>query len=501
MTVVYIQAMRVLCHSLQLNKMDVHHRISMNSTCSWLSFKLSGCTEPVVRLHIKCELGISHMMVVVNNKQGSLENLLFLKAGNDLEQFVLAQDTVQVFGLKIDTGQSSSRYPLATSYAVETSHKIVISPATLTQEVYLRCGMLFSLPDHMTHVLGDSQDDLEMEVEHKPPLTYSLKPTGPSDSEAGLCVVFCERSQKEYVVLSSQPISAGIPLLPVRQSRNIYRVKVMGLKGSRVISTRHGRVVGGVYTPRCASDIMTIKTCNTKEDLQRLLYKAEIFCSKNQQNPSKYNVKKFYRNKSESYFDDIMSNRNGVMEKYIKDNNGDPYCPINNEICGLFFSGSKHRKKIPNFSYFGNRRFFIPVEELFTSDTRMFFSDFYCHKQTHYVTAVLTKRGSVEDTFCEERLPELDLQSNPFFTTRDDYILGKTFTMTSVNRFHVEFLYTEDIDISEMMAKYGKDKMFKRVPTRGRGSSKKEGIPKKLNCPDCSFDKRFEHEDLTQWWF
>ncbi|XP_046549418.1 uncharacterized protein LOC124259339 [Haliotis rubra] len=493
--------MRNFGHLLQLNKMEGHHRVSMNSTYSWFSFKIYGYADPVLRLHIKCGEDISHVMVAVNKRQGSLKHLLLLEAGNNLEQSVLALDTVQVFGLKIDTGQSSSRYPFATSYTVETSHDVAFPSTKVTQEVDLSCGTWSSTTDHITHLLGDTQDDLEMEVEHKPPLTYSLKPTGPSDSEAGLCVVFCERSQKEYVVMSSTPISAGIPLLPVCQSRNNYRVKVMGLKGSRVISTEHWRVVGGAYTPSGGSDIITIKTCNTKEDLQRLLCKAKTFCSKNLQNPSKYNVKKFYRNKPETYFDDIMANTDGVMEKYLKDNNGDPYCPINNKICGLFFSGSKHKKKIPNFSFFGNKRLFIPVEEMFTSDTRMYFSDFYCHKETHYVTAVLTKRGSAEDTFCEERLIELDLQSNPFFTTRDDPFLGKTFTMTSVSKFHVEFLYTEDVDISALMDKYGKDKVFKRVHIRGRGRSKKEGIPKKLDCPDCCFDSVSEHEDLTPGWF
>ncbi|XP_071113014.1 uncharacterized protein [Haliotis cracherodii] len=499
--------------------MEEHRRVSMffqNSSESWISLKTNKYSRPVLRVHIKCGKDISHVMLAVNNRQGSLKHLFFLKAGNDMERSVPDLDTVQVFGLKIDTGQSSDRYPFATSYTVETTRKLVISPTYQTQELDLSCG--FSSLGHVMHLLGETQDRLEMEVEHKPPLDYSLKPTGPSDSEAGLCVVFCERSQKEYVVMSSALVSASIPLLPVSKSRTNYKVKVVGLKGSSVDPTGQRSAVCQDYTPTGGSDTITVKTCNTKADLQHLLDKAKTFCSKNLQTPGRYNVTKFYRNKPESYYDNIMSNRAGVMEKYLKDNNGDPYCPINNKINGLFFSGSKNKKKIPYFSFFGNRRLFIPVEELFTSDTRMYFSDFYCHKDTHYVTVVVTKMGSAEDRFCEERLIEQDLQANPFFTVREDTTLTsqfvscsrnledilrgysgrsmssqkdvpKTFTMVSVNKFHVEFLYTEDIDIRGLQSRCGEDKVyFKYVRAMGRGRSKKEGIPKKLDCPDCSFD-------------
>ncbi|XP_071113262.1 uncharacterized protein [Haliotis cracherodii] len=491
--------------------MEEHRRVSMffqNSSESWISLKTNKYSRPVLRVHIKCGTGISHVMLAVNNRQGALKYLFVLKAGKDMERTVPDLDTVQVFGLKIDTGQSSDRHPFATSYTVETTRKLVISPTYQTQELDLSCG--FSL-GHVMHLLGETQDQLEMEVEHKPPLDYSLKPTGPSDSEAGLCVVLCERSQKEYVVMSSAPVSASIPLLPVSKSRTNYKVKVVGLKGSSVDPTGQRSAVCQDYTPTGGSDTITVKTCNTKADLQHLLDKAKTFCSKNLQTQGRYNVTKFYRNKPESYYDNIMSNRAGVMEKYLKDNNGDPYCPINNKINGLFFSGSKNKKKIPYFSLFGNKRLFIPVEELFTSDTRMYFSDFYCHKDTHYVTVVVTKMGSAEDRFCEGRLIEMDLKDNPFFTVREDTLsqivscsqnrgysgssmssqkdVPKTFTMVSVKKFHVEFLYTEDIDIRGLQSRCGEDKVyFKYVHTMGRGRSKKEGIPKKLDCPDCSFD-------------
>ncbi|XP_046332200.2 uncharacterized protein LOC124115314 isoform X2 [Haliotis rufescens] len=452
--------------------------------------------------------------------------------------------TGAITDLKDNPATGAVTDPMVASYTVEAFERISIpqsgEPEERVRVLDLAGGNHFGFLT-MKDLLK-SQEVLEMEVEHKPPLDYSLKPTGPSDSEAGLCVVFCERSQKEYVVMSSAPVSAGIPLLPVCRSRTNYKVRAIGLTNNKGHTFRQLSPVCQQNTPCGSSNIIPIKTYMSKEDLAKLQEKAETYCRNHALTPKKYPITQMYRNKPISYFNGIMYNKNGVMEKYLKDNNGDPYSAINNKISGLFFSGSFDTRETnppqrpPNFSYFGEIRLFVPAEELFTSDIRMYFADFFCHYKVHYVTVVLTKTGSDDDKFCEERLIELDLQTNPFFTvtenvphrrnempvspnsdensvSRDDShpaseepsstetpmarpaspsytiqeVVQKTFTMTSVNKFHVEFLYTEDVDIKGLTEKCGGDKVYRRtVLVRGNGRSLPEGIPKKASCGTCN---------------
>ncbi|XP_067676607.1 uncharacterized protein [Haliotis asinina] len=573
---------------------------------SVISFKTSETSPAVLKLNITWGDN-THVVVAVNNQYNHLERILllekcefynFLWSGFSKSQL----NSVLVWGLTDNPGTAAVNGPINDPmlelYNVGTSRKVSVpqfgEPEERIHDIDIAGENIFCSSHRMIDSMN-TQDDLMMEVEHKPPLTYSLKPTGPSESEAGLCVVFCEKSQKEYVVLSSQPISAGIPLLPICQSRTKYKVKALGLTNNKGHTFRQPSRVCEQNTPSGSSRIMDIKTCMSKEDLGKLLEKAERYCRDNALSPRKYAITQMYRNKPASYFDNIMYNRNGVMEKYMKDNNGDPYSAINHKISGLFFSGSFDTRETnppqrpPNFSYFGESRLFIPAEVLFTSDTRMYFADFFCHNKVHYVTAVVTKIGSEEDRFCEDRLIELDLKSNPFFTVIEDISyrrnetpilansvnsdnhhpasqdlsppetsgasqisppetpgasqisppetpvtsqvstpetpvasqisppetpgasqisppetpvaspafssytsqedIKKTFMMTSVNRFHTEFLYTEDVDIKGLTNKYGVNKVYRRVvKTRGKGHSFQDGIPKKAYCGICNLE-------------
>ncbi|XP_046558133.1 uncharacterized protein LOC124267266 isoform X2 [Haliotis rubra] len=525
---------------------------------SVISFKTSETSPAVLKLNITWGDN-THIVVAVTNQNNYLERILllekcefynFLWSGFSKSQL----NSVLVWGLKDNPATGAGANPLLASYTVGTSRKVSVpqsgEPEERIHDLDLAGEYLFWSSHRMTDLMK-TQDHLEMEVEHEPPLTYSLRPTGPSYSEAGLCVVYCERSQKEFVVMSSTPISTGIPLLPVCQSRNNYRVKVIGLTNNKGHTFRQPSRICEQNTPCGSSSIIDIKTCMSKDDLAKLLEKAERYCRDNALIPRKYPITQMYRNKPASYFDNIMSNRNGVMEKYLKDNNGDPYSAINHKISGLFFSGSFDTRETnppqrpPNFSFFGGSRLFLPAEVLFSSDTRMYFADFFCHKTVHYVTAVVTMRGSEEDRFCEGRLIELDLKDNPFFTVTENISyrrnetsvfpnsvssderhpasqdlsssetpvaspasssetpvaspdspsytiqkdVEKTFMMTSVNSFHTEFLFTEDVDIKGLTNKYGENKVYRRVvQTRGKGHSFQDGIPKKAYCGICNLE-------------
>ncbi|XP_067675037.1 uncharacterized protein [Haliotis asinina] len=518
-----------------------------NSYKSTLQFRDTKADPPRLKLNIKWR-DMSHVLVNVSDKHGQMKQLLLLERSktNALiwsgfsisEQFV-----VQVYGLKESTPTIPSRHPPTTVYSVEAGKKVVLSCVSglqVREDVDLRGGQHYYFRDKLIDILK-TEGKLMMKVEekphlgtqtgHRPPVEYVLQPTVSSRSAAHMCVIVCERSQKEYVIMSSHPVRTTIPLLPICESRTNYKVKAIQLNDCQVYTSDQPSPVFYSYTPHKSTEMFPIRTCMSKEELQELQNRAENFCRFNSRYPGKYNITQFYRNKRKHYYANIMSNRGGVMEKYIKDNNGDPYSAINHKINGLFFSGSLDTRTMnpPDFSYFGDTRLFIPAEVLFTSDTRMYFADFFCHNKVHYVTAVLTKRSSEEDRFCEDRLIELDLKDNPFFIIKEhteraahrlDQLAGlsssfqslsmshgyagsyarhispynmyshqnvvrKTFTMVSVNRFHVEFLYTEDVDIKGLTERCGQGNVYFRQ-VRGLGVSKVDGIPKNPHCPICN---------------
>ena len=67
-----------------------------------------------------------------------------------------------------------------------------------------------------------------------------------------------------------------------------------------------------------------------KSELKRLMVKAEQYIS------NCLPVRFAYRNKPCAYFQKIMYESHGIMEVYLKDNNGDPGSPINGKIKGRF---------------------------------------------------------------------------------------------------------------------------------------------------------------------
>ena len=73
-----------------------------------------------------------------------------------------------------------------------------------------------------------------------------------------------------------------------------------------------------------------------KWELKMLMNKAEDF-ELSETNGEKLPVVYAYRNKPHDYFENIKKNRMNIMEVYIKDNNGDPGCPINGKIEWVVF--------------------------------------------------------------------------------------------------------------------------------------------------------------------
>lgn len=98
----------------------------------------------------------------------------------------------------------------------------------------------------------------------------------------------------------------------------------------------------------------------TKTEIQKLMNLSIKFVKRT--NNRFGLIKYFYRNKSIEYYTRILHGNYGIMEKYMKDNNGDRYSIINKNLEGLFFSALLESKTLqpPPSSVFGTRRMLRP---------------------------------------------------------------------------------------------------------------------------------------------
>uniref|UniRef100_A0A914CGC7 Phytanoyl-CoA hydroxylase-interacting protein-like C-terminal domain-containing protein n=1 Tax=Acrobeloides nanus TaxID=290746 RepID=A0A914CGC7_9BILA len=249
-------------------------------------------------------------------------------------------------------------------------------------------------------------------------------------------------------------------------------------------SHRIKTVPGNQYTVRLtisdhndkvlATGSTEFKATFSHEEIEKLHARAVDFTG-NILYPFRY----LYRCKPKCYWDDIHFRTQGVMEVYIKDNNGQAASPINGEIHGLFFSAKLAPDgTLPNTSPFGDVRMILPAMSLLDpARINMYFADFYCNRVTHYVTIVITQRGSKTDRFCKEKLRPLNHETNHFLRVIHD---PKTqYLEFFVNRnVWVEIYYTENIPLH-----WG---AFDTIMPVGAGTSKIGGLPHNKACTSCN---------------
>ncbi len=195
-------------------------------------------------------------------------------------------------------------------------------------------------------------------------------------------------------------------------------------------------------------------TVYAKLHILQLLLMASRFVNATSKYPKYSTCKWIYRNKSQKYFHNIMLFHGGVMKTYLKDDNGDPACPITGQLKGLFFScngNSQTAEPLPT-SPFGTQRLVVPAGIfMFHPATCLYFADFYCRTKTaHWVTVVLTVKGSKSELMCQNHLIPLEKDNNPFL-----YIESSTMEVKVAHGAWVELIYTEDIDILEWVGHYG----------------------------------------------
>jgi hypothetical protein len=186
------------------------------------------------------------------------------------------------------------------------------------------------------------------------------------------------------------------------------------------------------------------------------------------------------------------------MKPYLKDSHGDPRSPINNVINGLFFGTDVNSAKSSQ-SIYGRKRFKISSSKLVTSSTRAYFADFYCvpgrmSPRPHYITIVLTEAGSKADSFCSARLVSLNLQQNPFFKIERSLCGGFVTLVATYDRIYVELLYTEDINIHNVVS--AGDASLSNVTLASYGSEIRHPRSKNSSCTVCNLHVAVESDYL-----
>lgn len=193
-----------------------------------------------------------------------------------------------------------------------------------------------------------------------------------------------------------------------------------------------------------------------------------------------------WRDKPRHYWKDIFYKKKGNMIPYMKDFNGDQRSAINGNLKGLFFGCGLDRKRRqpPHFSYFGDERLLVNADVLLNFTKKLYFADFYCHYQYHYATLVVTNPGSRQDRFCiDHDLVQLDLFDNELLYLDYYKNYGRAAVFVTLG-IRVELFVTEGMNLFSLFNK-GIGQLV-NVQPRGRGHSRKNGIPKKEICNICN---------------
>uniref|UniRef100_A0A0N5A8C6 PHYHIP_C domain-containing protein n=1 Tax=Syphacia muris TaxID=451379 RepID=A0A0N5A8C6_9BILA len=223
-----------------------------------------------------------------------------------------------------------------------------------------------------------------------------------------------------------------------------------------------------------ALEQITVVSVFSYEEMQMLYKKALDFVG-----TAMHSFHVLYRCKPKMYYDDIHFHYGGIMEKYLKDNNGQAASSINGAISGLFFSARLSPDgSLPTHSPFGNVRMRIQAFHLLDpARINMYFSDFYCNYITHYVTVVICEKNSETDIFCMQRLIKLPPDSNPFLRTIIRPPLFEPEFWVNKNVW-VEIYYTENVPLSLGT--------FDTIIATGAGTSRVGGLPHNKQCQLCN---------------
>lgn len=306
-----------------------------------------------------------------------------------------------------------------------------------------------------------------------------------------------EKKNKEYV--HKAPFDQGFYSMSYLEGGKTYLVNVQLIQEVILEHAGNKKVYNFILSEK-SEDFQSVLSLR---ELEQLFDRSRKYAGSDPGQDILY----MYRNKPQTYWDDIKNVHAGIMKPYMKDYNGDPGCPINGKIEGLFFAARRDAKNgaLPQKSPFGDVRLIIPVERIFNPMMNLYFADFYCVNSIHYSTVVLTYTGTAVDVFCSQNLRLLRVDDNPFFMcTWMPGVPGLTagsYQYKMAKKLHVEVFYTEPVNVA-LELNLTSDCRFYRVETQGRGSSTLLGLIKNTNCNICNLyqtkRKRDESVDVNQ---
>jgi hypothetical protein len=135
-----------------------------------------------------------------------------------------------------------------------------------------------------------------------------------------------------------------------------------------------------------------------------------------------------------------------MMMTYLTDCHGDPNSPANGRLSGLFFSVNmdKRTRLPPATSIYGDQRLQIGPDRIIQMFPNLYFTDFHCIKEAHYVTLVMTRSGTASNLLYQTPLVPMSLNMDHDIC-RIRVASGKmTFLVTTV--LWMEIMVTEVID-------------------------------------------------------
>ncbi|XP_063404916.1 phytanoyl-CoA hydroxylase-interacting protein-like [Mytilus trossulus] len=438
---------------------------------------------------LQCPENVDSLFIMVTSKDNTCIKVLDLDPNNKNLYLDLNTDqdtlplTLMLIGLQTVTKGSQKYYVVRTEGYTEIKEEMSSMELNLTESKGSLCGSkLFDLADNK---------GAEIAVKHKLGSKYWIKTEPSSRKQTSKFIILQDKESEEVYFFFTENIwrFKSIPFLlkPCSQYRCMTYYGCTSSSQDHVLSFRCKSLSGVAFTKNYqlfrTSKIHTFTAYMTKTELQKLYNMGRKFVGRNNiMAPIRF----FYRNKPREYFEDIFWKSNGIMRKYMKDNNGDRYSVINKNLEGLFFSALLESKtlKPPPTSIFGTRRMFVFAPKMLNLRSNVYFADFYCNFYIHYVTLVITEANSSADKYCRGRLLMVNQYDNPFIKLVLEHGEWSVFVTTNV---HVELFYTENIDLNAIKYQQG-GFLFEDVPVRGKGTSCPEGIAKKAGCKICNLE-------------
>ncbi|CAB05567.2 Phytanoyl-CoA hydroxylase-interacting protein-like C-terminal domain-containing protein [Caenorhabditis elegans] len=283
-----------------------------------------------------------------------------------------------------------------------------------------------------------------------------------------------KREDMRFLVKFENLVSQQTTRMELSSTLTIYEVQTLIFPGEKYLVELRGVSLENNTLVAMWSQEIRAEFC--PKELADLLEKCHVFIGK--ETAQLQEIKNLYRCKPKPYWDYIYNFRGKVMEKYIKDDNGQPGNLINRKLHGLFFSARLTSGSLPSSSPFGNIRMDVDCNLILNPFKHSFyFADFYCNKAYHYATIVICEIGSTSYKYCNEKLIKLDPFSNPFIKLVPTAIPGQWLYFNN-RTVWVELFYTENVHLD-----FGR---FTSIIATGAGTSRINGLDNNKCCEICN---------------